>query len=400
MNTPEKKLVQFGAGNIGRSFIGKVFAGNGYEVVFIDIDETLVDALNRRGQYRVIIKRNDKPDEKVIVDGVRAVHGKELDSVVEEIRHADYISTSVGKGALPHIIPTLAKGLEQRSAKIDIIIAENMREGASYFRTELSKHLPENFPLDRTLGLVETSIGKMVPIMREEDKAIDPLWVFSEEYNTLILDKKGFITGIPNFPEIKAVENIGAYVDRKLFIHNMGHAAAAYLGYAADPGWTYIWEPLEVPEIRNNVRRAMEQSGDALHAAYPEDLTKPDITDHIDDLLFRFRNKALGDTIFRVGRDLYRKLDRNDRMIGAMLLAEGRGLPFDAIADAAAAGFYFRGTDEEGKMYPRDKDFADEFERYGPEYMVREACGLKQEPEALSNIATTIAQELLKRLSD
>jgi mannitol-1-phosphate 5-dehydrogenase len=396
MQEKQKKLVQFGAGNIGRSFIGKVFAGNGYEVVFVDIDETLIRELNSRNSYRVIIKRNNQEDEEVFVTGVRAVDGRDRAAVAEEISKAAYIATSVGKGVLPHIIPVIAEGIKMRTeaAKIDIIIAENMRDGAAFFRRELQKYLPPGFPIQKTVGLVETSIGKMVPIMREEDKNEDPLWVFSEEYNTLILDKHGFVREVPDFPEIKAVENITAYVDRKLFIHNMGHAAAAYIGYRKEPGFTYIWEPLELPEIKDKVQKAMEQSGEALHAAYPADLSLDALREHIGDLLNRFRNKALGDTIFRVGRDLQRKLAKDDRLVGAMLLAETHGLPYSAIAEAAAAGFAFRGSDENGILFPGDKQFAEELAANGHEHMVRTVCGLGTEDK----VETAVARELLKRL--
>jgi len=76
---------------------------------------------------------------------------------------------------------------------------------------------------------------------------------------------------------------------------------------------TFIYEALEVPGIYKTVRECMKQSAVALNGVYPNDLTLPDLQNHIDDLLFRFQNKSLGDTIFRVGRDLYRKLDKNER---------------------------------------------------------------------------------------
>ena len=42
------------------------------------------------------------------------------------------------------------------------------------------------------VGLIETSIGKMVPIMTTAEQMKDPLVVYAEPYNTLILDGKGF----------------------------------------------------------------------------------------------------------------------------------------------------------------------------------------------------------------
>ena len=43
----KKLLIQFGAGNIGRSFLGQIFARNGWEVVFVDVDELLLKELNQ-----------------------------------------------------------------------------------------------------------------------------------------------------------------------------------------------------------------------------------------------------------------------------------------------------------------------------------------------------------------
>ena len=389
------KLVQFGAGNIGRSFIGQVFSRGGYEVVFVDIDIKLIERLNSEGEYRVVIKRNDRPDEILTVGGVRGVDGRYTARVAEEIAGASYISTSVGKGALPHIMPVIAKGLEVRMEKdrppgpktrrpgtrpaarpLDIIIAENIRNGADFFRSSLAGHLPEDFPLDDVLGLVETSIGKMVPIMREEDLEHDPLWVFAEEYNTLIVAGGGFKGPLPDVPGLKPVKNITAYVDRKLFIHNLGHAAAAYLGYRRNPDWDYIWEPLEDGEVYAETRRAMEEAAAALNAEYPADLPQADLEEHIDDLLTRFRNRALGDTVYRVGRDLNRKLGRNDRLVGAMLLAEKHSLPYTGIAKAVQAAFTFRKTDEEGNLFPGDEEFASAIYPKGPENILAEVCGL------------------------
>jgi mannitol-1-phosphate 5-dehydrogenase len=356
------KLVQFGAGNIGRSFIGQLFATNGYEVVFVDVAKSLVDALNRRGNYNVVIKRDRFADEIITVKNVRAIDGNDKTRVAEEIATATYVATSVGMNSLPSIFDSLAAGIalrEKRSPSIplDIIIAENINNGAAYFESELARCLP-GFSRGQNIGLVETSIGKMVPLMRAEDLEHDPLCVFAEAYNELIVDKHGFKGSLLEIKTLRAVDNIRAYVDRKLFVHNMGHAATAYLGYRASEKITYIWQALEVPGIVDTVRRAMKESATALSATYPAALAPADLDIYIDDLLSRFANKPLGDTIHRVGRDLYRKLAHDDRLVGAMLLAAKHKFGCATIASVIRAAIDFRAPDESGKLFPRDAEFA------------------------------------------
>jgi mannitol-1-phosphate 5-dehydrogenase len=379
-----EKLVQFGAGNIGRSFLGQLFARGGYEVVFIDIDVALVAALNSRRAYRVIIKQGDRPDETIWVRNVRAVNARDAEAVAVEVAEASILGTSVGSRALDGVLPLIAKGLALRrecygDRPLDIIIAENLHSASEFFRDGLRESLPEGFALGGLVGLIETSIGKMVPIMREEDRRRDPLWVFAEPYNRLILDKRGFRNLIPAVEGLAPVENIKAYVDRKLFIHNLGHAAAAYFGFQSAPDRTYVWEVLEAPEVFERARRAMMESAKALCREYPETFSMSRLEGHVDDLLRRFRNRALGDTVFRVGRDLYRKLGKTDRLIGALLLGKKHDCETEEIARAVAAAARFRATDEKGEMFPDDTAFAEQEFPKGLERVLTHVCGLSRD---------------------
>lgn len=357
----QRKLVLFGAGKIGRSFIGQLFSKGGYEVVFIDVYKPVIETLNQRGKYKVIIKEQD---ELVIwVENVRGVWANDHEIVVREIQNADLIAVSVGQNGLPGIMHLVASGLIQRfeanpTSAIDIIIAENLRNAAGFFETELTKLLPKDYPFHKLVGLVETSIGKMVPIMQKTDLEEDELQVFSEAYNTLILDKNGFKNPIPEVEGLAPKDNMKAWVDRKLFIHNLGHAAAAYLGYCHNPGFRFIYEALDVPALYEQVREIMKQSAAALLKKYPDDFTEAALNAHIDDLLKRFCNRALGDTIFRVGCDLPRKLSPDDRLVGAIRLALEMNLPCDKILFALVCGCRFRATDENREMLPADQEFA------------------------------------------
>jgi len=372
-------LLQFGAGNIGRSFVAQLFSAAGYEVVFVDVVDELVTALNARGRYRVMIK--DVKSEEIWVERVRAVHGKDLAAVADVLAEADIAATAVGPNALPFLYPGIARGLQLRCERhalrpLDIILAENLRNAAGIVREGLRQQLPPDFPLDAMTGLVETSIGKMVPIMTEEQRAADLLWVFAEAYNTLILDQLAFCNPIPAVRGLSPKRNMAAYVDRKLFIHNLGHAAVAYLGYLHDPTLTFIWQAVAVPSVREAAEAAMWESARALIAAYPGEFTEENQRAHIDDLLRRFGNQALGDTVFRVGRDLLRKLSREDRIIGAMLFDRAHGVPFTATARVAAAALEFRGLDERGCMSSPDRKFQDDSYPLGLEAVFTGVCGL------------------------
>ena len=374
-----KKLVLFGAGKIGRSFIGQLFSRSGYEVVFIDIDERIISSLNRYMKYRVLIK-SDEGDETIWVQHVRGILGNNVDEVIREIVSADVMAISVGQKAIPVICPTIAKGIEQRykanpNLLLDIILAENLRDAAKVVSNELKKYLPKSINLEKYVGLVETSIGKMVPIMPTSAIEKDPLLVYAEPYNTLILDKRAFKNPIPGVKGLAPKSNMPAWVDRKSFIHNLGHAAAAYYGNVKCPELIYLHEIMAQQNVYETTRSTMLQASDILMKHYPGEFTSKDLVDHIDDLLRRFSNKALGDTVFRVGQDLYRKLGPDDRLVGALKLALKYRMPYDKILYIIVCALRFKATDEQGIRSEQDIKFGQET-KLGITHILTEVCGL------------------------
>src|SRR5690606_1865366 len=209
-----KSILIFGAGKIGRSFIGQLFGKSGYEVVFSDVDQTIVNELNKRTSYPVIIK--GETEVTILVQNVKAVRAMDSDAVIKEIAKASIMAVSVGKSALENVVPVIAKGLQLRQKltpdrTMDIIIAENMRSAGEFIHSLLLENLPDNYALNKLVGLVETSIGKMVPIMTEDDLKDNPLKIFAEPYNTLILDKKAFKGQIPDVKGLSPKENMKAW---------------------------------------------------------------------------------------------------------------------------------------------------------------------------------------------
>lgn len=380
----ERNIVIFGAGKIGRSFIGQLFSKAGHEVIFVDIDRELVGELNSRQSYPIIVK-GPGGDKNILVRNIRAIHDEDKEKVTEAISRANIMAISVGKAALPLIAPGMADGLLLREQiypgrSLDMILAENMRSAGSFFREELRKYLPSTYPLEHRVGMVETSIGKMVPIMTEHDLKDDSLQVFAEPHNTLILDKGGFMGKIPEIQGFDLKDNMEAWVDRKAFIHNLGHATLAYSGYVKMPMARYLWEVLEDQEVVDFTRAVMREAAGILLKKYPEAYSMPALENHIEDLLQRFGNLNLGDTIFRVGVDLPRKLGKDDRFMGIIRMSQALGVPCPGILKAMAMGFLFRGRDEKGRMFPADQKFIREFSN-SPRKCLSEYCGLQEKDE-------------------
>ncbi len=340
------KAVMYGAGNIGRGFIGALLSQSGYEVTFIDVAESVVNTLRNNNRYPVRYV-SSQGHEDVWVENVTAVNGNDAEAVADAIANCDIMATAVGARILKFIAPNIVAGLRKRwalnKAPLNIIICENLMDANKVLEGLLKEHFYEEeiIKFDETVGLVEASIGRMVPVQTEEMKAGDPMRVCVEAYGFLPVDQDAFKGDIPKIPNLVPASPFDFYIKRKLYVHNMGHAICAYLG--GFNGRKYIWQGIDNPDILHIVQNAMLDSATALSKRY--DVPLSEILLHITDLLGRFRNQALGDTCQRVGGDPARKLGPDDRLIGASLLCLEQGI-VPVYTALGAAGAVYRYLDE------------------------------------------------------
>ncbi len=335
------KAVMYGGGNIGRGFIGMLFSQSGYEVTFVDVAEAVVRELQEKGEYplRYVASHGC---EDLVVKPVTAVNGNDMDAVAASIAECDIMATAVGARILKFIVPNLAAGLRKRWAEgrgpLNIIICENLMDANRVLEGMLKEQLTEEecMLFDEQVGLVEASIGRMVPVQTEEMKDGEPLRVCVEQYGFLPVDQAAFKGEVPAIKNMIPFEPFDFFIKRKLYIHNMGHASCAYLGDLL--GLTYISEAIDQDEIYIIVRNAMEESAAALSGKYHVPLEE--VMKHISDLLYRFTNAALKDTCRRVGGDPGRKLSPQDRLIGSAGLALSQGVVPAYTAIGAAAGVW------------------------------------------------------------
>ena len=334
-----KKAVIYGGGNIGRGFIGVLFSKSGYEVAVINRKEEVYIKLQDDGCYPVrYVSTHGNKD--VIIENVTGINGNDPEAVAEAIANCDIMSTSLGARAIQAVIPNVVAGIRKRWAigkgPLNIIICENINDANKVVEGYIKELLDddEKKRFDETVGLVEASIGRMVPVQTDEMKDGNPLRICVEEYGFLPVDLAAFKGEVPQVENMVPFSPFDFYVKRKLFIHNMGHATCAYLGNTL--GLEYIFEAMNVPVIRLIAQNAMLESAQALSEKYGVELS--DIQLHITDLLYRFTNSALKDTCERVGGDPARKLSPTDRMIGSSKTCLEMGIIPVYIAVGAAAG--------------------------------------------------------------
>jgi len=345
------KAIMYGAGNIGRGFIGQLLSMSGYEVVFIDVDDNLVAEINLKKRYPVKTVSNDDSFEEW-VENVRAVNGKDKAVAAREIASADIMATAVGANILPKIAPVIAQGLalrfENNTEPFNIIICENLLGAGAIFKGLIQKELPKRLhsTLAERVGFVEASIGRMVPVMTKEMSGDNILRICVEPYNKLPVDKDAFVGSIPEIVNLQLYSPFDFYVKRKLFIHNLGHAACAYLGQVK--GYEFIWQAIADTQIRDSAKQAMMESAAALSKHYGLKLQEMEV--HIEDLLDRFSNKALSDSVARVGRDTLRKLSPNDRLAGSVHFCKGEKFPYSAILKIISAALLFSYTSDESTV--------------------------------------------------
>lgn len=312
-----KNAVHFGAGNIGRGFIGKLLADAGIRVTFADVNATVVELLQQQQSYPVKVVGTERVIETVT--NVTAVNSASND-IIDAIATTDLVTTAVGPNVLNIIAKTIAAGIAQRftagnEQPLNVIACENMVRGTTHLKGEVYKHLDEalHAKADELVGFVDSAVDRIVPPAEAESD--NPLEVTVESFSEWIVDETQFKGEIPDITGMEKTDNLMAFVERKLFTLNTGHCITAYLGCLN--GHSTIREAIENPQIRADVKQAMEESGEVLIRRYGFD--RDAHAAYIEKILGRFANPYLVDEVDRVGRQPIRKLGANDRLVKPLL---------------------------------------------------------------------------------
>ncbi|EGR4368796.1 mannitol-1-phosphate 5-dehydrogenase [Vibrio cholerae] len=340
----KKNAVHFGAGNIGRGFIGKLLADADIAVTFADVNEPLVDQLSHQQEYKVKVVGSECKMETV--SHVTAVNSAS-EALIERIIKTDLVTTAVGPTVLDIIAKTIAKGLSARFAAgntqpLNIIACENMVRGTTHLKQQVYQFLTteEQQQADVLVGFVDSAVDRIVPPLQAAND--DPLEVTVESFSEWIVDKQQFKGEIPQIEGMEKTDNLMAFVERKLFTLNTGHCVTAYLGCLK--GHRTIREAIEDPCIHAQVKQAMQESGEVLIRRYGFDRALHSA--YIEKILSRFANPYLVDEVDRVGRQPLRKLSANDRLIKPLLGTIEYGLPNGMLLKGIAAALKYRNSSD------------------------------------------------------
>jgi len=372
------KAVHFGAGNIGRGFIGNVLHDNGFEIIFVDTNEQLIEQINMDKGYPIQLL--DENQKKLWIDNVCAINSHDSKLVKETLVECDLITTSVGAPNLKNIAPTLKEALLIRSGRkepIDILANENIVNASELLKSEIKKICTnEEWELiNKVAYFVNTAIDRQALSTQEDDRQV----ALVEPYYEWVIDEKALN---PNskyqLKNVKLVKEMKPFIERKLFIVNAEHAAFAYLG--ALLGLETIQETIQQLNCRTLVERFMKQNKHYFLAKY--DMKEAELDQFITNTIKRHGNPAVSDDVHRVGRSPIRKLDRYDRLVAPVMELENLGLDNDAGKRVIATAYLYTNDDDpeakELQQIIKNNGIAETIRRVSkvPESLVQEIAAL------------------------
>ena len=311
------EVFHFGAGSIGRGFIGKILFENSYNVTFIDINKEMIEQLNNDNEYEVETVGANRKIETV--KNVNGILSDNINKIKEECITKNLITTAVGANILEIIAPVIAEIIKQRKEKnisefLNIIACENKLNASTFLKEKVTGYLndEEKLYLETYVGFVNSAVDRLIPPRKIEGEKIT--YTIVEEFHEWIADET-LIKGELSLNGMIKTKTLFPYVERKLFTVNTGHIIAAHMGFYKS--YNTIDEAVLDPEIRETVVGAMRESGAVLVKRY--DFDKEEHEKYIQKIIKRFENKYLGDTTVRVGREPIRKLRTNERLTRPLL---------------------------------------------------------------------------------
>ncbi|MCD6631252.1 MAG: mannitol-1-phosphate 5-dehydrogenase [Lactococcus cremoris] len=350
-----KKAVHFGAGNIGRGFIGEILSKNGFEIYFVDTNKAIIDELNTRHSYEIGIASSSP--EKISVSGVFGINnGENPKDVIEAIAQADIVTTAIGPNILPYIAELVAKGIQKRKeenkqVQIDIIACENMIGGSEFLEKKVAEYLSDSDKvyLANYIGFPNAAVDRIVPGQKHEDL----LYVEVEPFCEWVIDESQIKNKSFKLEGVHYASNLEPFIERKLFSVNSGHATVAYS--SAYKGYKTILEGLQHKEILSALKGVQKETRALLLAKWPQYFTEEDLMSYHQMIISRFANPKIIDEVTRVARTPIRKLGYDERFIRPIRELNERGLSYQNHLDIVGKIFAYQDENDSQSVQLQEK---------------------------------------------
>lgn len=346
---------------------------SGYEVVFVDVMDSVIDLLNKHKSYKVIMVGAEGEEESVITN-YRAINSKtHMEDVIKEISTADIATCSVGPNILKFIAPVIAKGVDARPnnlAPLAVIACEN----AICATDTLAEHIKDgkNTPEHRLddhherARYANSAIDRIVPA-QDPDAGLN---VKLERFYEWVIDRTPFNDHEPPaINGVKWVDDLVPYIERKLFTVNTGHAAAAYWGYNMKKSTVY--EALLDQKVHEEVHRALAETKELIVGKHG--ISEEEQQEYMEKIMTRISNPHLEDAVERVGRAPLRKLGRKERFIGPAAELAEQGKECWALLDCAEMAFRFQNVPDDEESF----ELAKIMKEKSPKEIVPQVCGIE-----------------------
>lgn len=307
------KALIFGAGNIGRGFVGQILKENNYDLIFADINDQLIEEINHKKEYTVFFASDE--EEYTTISNISGIHNiKEIEKLNEVIQSVDLITTAVGPNIVPIIARTILEGVRERLSKenirpFNIVACENAIGATDLLKETLLSNLSEEerVKAEEYIGFPNSAVDRIVPIQSNENL----LDIMVEPYYEWIIEG-GKLKG--DFDYIKGVEykeDLKPYIERKLFTVNTGHASTAYIGNIF--GYKTIYEAINDDRVLKMILSVLAETSEYLVENFH--FSESEQKKYVDTIIYRFKNPHISDDINRVARSPIRKISPKDRFI-------------------------------------------------------------------------------------
>ncbi len=375
-----KNAVHFGAGNIGRGFIGDILSKNNVAITFVDVNECVIDELNKRHSYEIEVAEEGQPH--IVAKNVSGVNNtKNPDEVIKAIASADIITTAIGPNILPFIAELIAKGIEARKAAgnntpIDVLACENMIGGSQYLYQEVKKYLSADSLAfaEQYVGFPNAAVDRIVPAQTHED----PLFVVVEPFNEWVVETSRMKNPTFKLTGVHYEKDLEPFIERKLFSVNSGHATSAYTG--AFYGAKTILEALKDDRVKAQVEAVLGEIRSLLITKWNFD--EQALIDYHKIIISRFENPFIVDDVNRVARTPIRKLGYDERFIRPIRELKERQLSYQNLLKTIAFVFNYNDSNDEQSV------------------QLQELLATKPLPEVVADVTGLTDQDLISEIVD